>query len=179
MTRTATRPSDDRHAATVGAVGRRAALDLQFRNLAKRFIQRVSIADEECEAATISLCLPVQARLRRKPTLRRGMEIDTIRDWRVMPSPFRISFDAGFDEKDRLWIDEVRLASLGMRFADWRSENIEPGIAIAHVHLLTRALQLGGMRLTRDPLCIVSAHARGRWYERSGLWDMTICCSTI
>jgi hypothetical protein len=150
---------------------RRAAVDPVPRicvGYAREFFNRVTAVEEEVSMNMLELVIPVKKQLHYKPKVSRDIERSLAARWRAMQSPYRFSYEARMDYKDRLSIEEVRLADLSLRFLEWQDNGWEPNIALARLSFLTRALQRAEIRISRTPIALVSLHSAARLIERAG-----------
>jgi hypothetical protein len=141
----------------------------EFLGLARQLRERVQHADDAVNAELAHIVAPLQRRLARKPALRPDTAIDAARSWQRMTAgeQFRLAFDATTDDKQALVITEVRVNGIRLLDHQWNRPEWESGVGIVQVKLTTSCK----LKLTVTPLVVLSLHAMGRWFERSGRRD--------
>jgi hypothetical protein len=132
----------------------------QARLFRARILQQSDILKERI----MEISLPLIRRMQRKGALRRDNETDLIRLWGKMGLPFRYSFGSGRDASNCLWVEEIRLDSIDLKFAEWEDDAWEPGVAVSRLKITTHRQFL----FESTPITIVSLHALARYLERSG-----------
>jgi hypothetical protein len=154
-----------------------AALDIQhstrlpaeFRGLARKYRAEVRETDLKFEHALTRVTQPLGDRLKRHPRLRHEQVSGTIADYRKsIPAGFRFGDIAVKPDRDEFRITETRLTATVMHNRDWVEEHpipLEPGVAVARYYPKS---DRGKLKSGWDALAIVSLHALGRYYERTG-----------
>src|SRR4051794_26850218 len=108
----------------------RNTVPVQFQGLARLFRGRVVQTNLAYVAAVKAITAPLESRLQRKPKLRDGMVIDTVRAFRAISLPYRLALTADTDSKGALIITEWRLGGTEAMNNLWENPEWELGVAI-------------------------------------------------
>jgi hypothetical protein len=145
----------------------------EHRGLARVFRNEVRAVDVRMDAALAAIAAPLNARLRRHPRLRHEQVAIAVKLYRMtVPAAFRLGEVEVTPDRDAFEIAEMRLTATWLNATAWRDDDAtEQGIAIARLVLAMRPRR--GMVQVWTPCALVSAHALGRYFERTGLRDHT------
>jgi hypothetical protein len=142
----------------------------ESRGLARLFRTRVETAEIAYYAAwAVKIIDPLHERLKRKPTLRKSTAADIERIVRATHNPFVVSSTVEVSKRGHLKITEVMLSTTLDRDDNWDDPEWEKSIGFVKCVITTE----GGMKIESNPIVSISAHAVGRWFERSGSRDET------
>jgi hypothetical protein len=149
-------------------MSQRSHLPAEMTGLARLFRQSILRADSLYISNVKRIMAPIEARLDRKPILSHRMILDTVRAWRAIETRYRLALDAETGPKRRLTITDWRLAATSANNTAWQSPELEDGVAIVKVVLISSGAKLN---LTTPPHSVVSRHALARWFERQSSRD--------
>ena len=141
----------------------------EYRGLARVFRDKVFAVDAKMNRALPPIIRPLLTRVRRHPRLRDEQIATAMKLYRRdVPAAFRIGTIEVHPDRARFSIAETRLTASWMNNTEWDSNAEEPGIAVARCVIELRDGRLSGVWI---PYALVSAHALGRWFERTGWRD--------
>jgi hypothetical protein len=141
----------------------------EHRGLARQFRADVRGADARFETALRAVAAPLQRRLDHHVRLRHELALAAAAHYRrLAPPEFRLGEITLQPDRDRFLIGEIRVTATWQHHLDWGEGYDEPGVAVA---TFTLRLDRGRLLQTWAPLVLISAHALGRWFERSGRRD--------
>jgi hypothetical protein len=143
----------------------------EFVGLARLYRNSVESEDKLFDRAVATITAPLRARLRRHPLLRGEQVAQAERLYaRTVPSVFRFGVPLIAPDRAAFSIIEHRLTATLLHDDHWQdAENYnEAGVAVCRFSL---ALKDGRLRERWEPVAVVSFHALGRYYERSGRRD--------
>jgi hypothetical protein len=143
----------------------------EYRGLARLFRDEVKAVDVRLDRTLVTIAAPLNARLRRHPRLRHEQIAIAVKLYgRDVPAAFRLGEVEVHPDRDAFEITETRLTATWMNATAWRDDDAtEQGIAVARFALAMRPRR--GMAQVWTPVALISAHAIGRWFSRTGLRD--------
>jgi hypothetical protein len=147
------------------------AVPAEARGLARQFRASVRTEDLAFDAALAAIVKPLRSRVRHHPRLRHEQLAQAGRLYRTtIPSGFRIGAAAIAPDRATFEIREHRLTASWLHDSRWEgdADYSEPGVGLMRFML---ALKDGKLTERWHPIALVSAHALGRYFERSGKRD--------
>ena len=146
---------------------------VEFRRKAEALRLRVMEANDEFMVAGVAATAKLRERARRSPIPRQTALVDAHRLWSCLPG-FGLLYRETKLGKRSLMVHEMRVSAAKFRAYDWGGDALEPGISVVGVDLCIAAHRFD---FEVPTLVSISAHALGRWYQRSiittddELWD--------
>jgi hypothetical protein len=139
----------------------------EARGWVRVFRAEVRAADERFETALAGVITPLRERLRRHTRLREEQaRIAALAYRREAPPEFRLGELSITPDRDRFMVQETRLIATWFCATAWGDDDArEPGVALV---TYTVRLERGRLRVGWVPLAIISGHALGRFFERTG-----------
>lgn len=143
-----------------------------FLGLARDLRRRLAAADALVPAALEAALLPLRTRLKRRPTLRADLLIDTERRWRTgLPAFGRLVLTAERRRGVPPYFCELRAQAGGFRIEDWDEEpgggGFEPGVLLEMILAQPYpGVGGGGVDVRQTTIVVVSLHALGRRFQR-------------
>jgi hypothetical protein len=136
----------------------------EARGLARQFRGAVKLADDEMQQALAAITAPLQARLKRTPSIREETVIESIRAYRAtVPERFRVGEISGARDRRAFALRDTRLTVSWLIDHGWDEPEKERGVTIAKFVFGCRH---GKLIQEWMPLVAVLPHALGRRIER-------------
>jgi hypothetical protein len=142
----------------------------EARGQVRLFRAEVRAADTRFDAALDAVLAPLRERLKRHPRLREEQaRIAGLAYRRETPGEFRLGELTILPDRDCFQIAETRLIATWFNSVAWADDAVrEQGVAICRY---TVRLERGRLRTSWTPVAVVSGHALGRFFERTGQRD--------